>query len=75
MTKIWAQVFLKPQPTELPIGPGGGGTGLMVLPIIILAAMTLAIGLFPQPFLAIAESASAELLNPAKYVTAVLGAG
>ena len=75
MTKIWAQVFLKPQPTELPSGPGGGGTGLMVLPIIILAAMTLAIGLFPQPLLAIAESASAELLNPATYVTAVLGTG
>ena len=44
----------------------------MVIPIVVLAVMTVAIGLLPQPLLAVADRAAAELLDPAAYST-VLG--
>jgi multicomponent Na+:H+ antiporter subunit D len=72
MTKIWGEAFWKPHPdgavaaTEAPRA--------MVAPITALAACTVVIGLFAQPFLAVAERAAAELTEPARYITAVLGA-
>jgi len=72
MTKIWGEAFWKPHPdgvvaaTEAPRA--------MVAPIAALAACTVVIGLFAQPFLAVAERAAAELTEPARYITAVLGA-
>jgi formate hydrogenlyase subunit 3/multisubunit Na+/H+ antiporter MnhD subunit len=35
----------------------------MVAPILLLAALTVAIGLLPQPLLAVADRAAAELLD------------
>jgi len=43
----------------------------MLLPIGALAAITVAIGLFPEPFVAFAEDAAAQLLDPSAYVEAV----
>jgi multicomponent Na+:H+ antiporter subunit D len=76
MTKIWGQAFWKPHPTgAVPtLGSLPSGTRMaLILPIAALAAMTVAIGLFPEPFVQVAERAAAELLDPSDYIAAVLG--
>jgi multicomponent Na+:H+ antiporter subunit D len=76
MTKIWGQAFWKPHPggvvPSLASLPSGTRRALL-LPIAALAAMTVGIGLFPEPFVQLAERAAAELLDPSAYVAAVLG--
>ncbi|UEM04472.1 Na+/H+ antiporter subunit D [Skermanella rosea] len=78
MTKIWGEAFWKPH-------PGGDARvlsisdltrterTLLIGPIVVFAALTVAIGLWTQPFLDLATRASAELLAPAPYIEAVLG--
>ena len=72
MTKIWGEAFWKPHPDGAV--PATAAPRAMVAPIAALAACTVVIGLFAQPFLAVAERAAAELTEPARYITAVLGA-
>jgi len=72
MTKIWGEAFWKPHPDGAV--PATTAPRAMVAPIAALAACTVVIGLFAQPFLAVAERAAAELTEPARYITAVLGA-
>ena len=77
MTKIWAEAFWKPHPAgETPalalIEPGQ--RLVLLLPVAGLAALTVTIGLFPEPFVAFAERAAAQLLEPSDYLRAVLGA-
>jgi multicomponent Na+:H+ antiporter subunit D len=73
MTKIWGEAFWKPHPGGAV--PATAAPRAMVAPIAALAACTVVIGLFAQPFLAVAERAAAELTEPARYIRAVLGAG
>jgi multicomponent Na+:H+ antiporter subunit D len=59
-------------------GTPGGGSGRRALltlmaPVALLALLVLGIGLWAEPLVAVAERASAELLNPTLYVNAVLG--
>jgi multicomponent Na+:H+ antiporter subunit D len=72
MTKIWGEAFWKPHPGGAV--PATAAPRAMVAPIAALAACTVVIGLFAQPFLAVAERAAAELTEPARYIRAVLGA-
>ena len=77
MTKIWGRAFWKPHPTGLVpslslMSPGERVARLG--PIFGLAAITLAIGVWPEPFLELAMRSAGELLDPTAYVTAVLGA-
>ena len=75
MAKIWLAAFWKPAsraPAELPTLRGHATTWL---PVAALAAITVVMGLWPQPFLAVAERAAGELLDPSAYVDAVLGEG
>lgn len=77
MTKIWAEVFWKPHPEEISpkLSMIDGRTRIaMLLPVFVLAALTVTIGLFPEPFVIFAERSAAQLLDPAVYVQAVLGA-
>jgi multicomponent Na+:H+ antiporter subunit D len=46
---------------------------LMIAPVVALAALTVVIGLWSGPFLALAQASAHELLDPAGYVRAVLG--
>ncbi|MEX2501852.1 MAG: Na+/H+ antiporter subunit D [Trueperaceae bacterium] len=71
MTKIWQSAFWSPLPEGRTLGPRPPAT--MVAPVVGLAAVTLLIGFWGTPFLALAEAAAAELLDPAGYVAAVLG--
>ncbi|MDJ0667946.1 MAG: Na+/H+ antiporter subunit D [Desulfobacterales bacterium] len=75
MTKIWIAVFWEPPPeVEKPTPPGKEvGIGLpLLVPVMILAAMTVVIGLGAQPLMEVALAAADELLAPQQYVQAVL---
>lgn len=78
MTKIWAEVFWKKHPDgrEPRLSSIPARLRIMALgPIVGLAAMTVVIGLFPEPFLGYATTAADQLLNPEPYISAVLGEG
>jgi hypothetical protein len=80
MTKIWSEAFWKPlrpdQDTTLLETegiPGRAGVRVMMIPIILLATMTLIIGLWAGPFYDVSLVAAEELLDPSNYIQAVLG--
>ncbi len=75
MTKIWVNGFWKARPAsaEEPPPLTRPNRLLLLSPIICLAAITLAIGLWPGPLYDLAERAGHELMDPSKYVEAVLG--
>lgn len=74
MTKIWGEAFWKPAPAGASAAPlHGRERALLFAPIVLLAALTLGIGLYPAPLFAFSEAAARELLSPAAYVAAVLG--
>ncbi|MEM7075418.1 MAG: Na+/H+ antiporter subunit D [Pseudomonadota bacterium] len=78
MTKIWAAAFWEPHPEG--IDPAltrlePRTRAALLWPVAGLAALTLLIGVMPEPFVAFAERSSAQLLNPEAYIAAVLGAG
>lgn len=77
MTKIWAEVFWKPSPTvDAPTLRmlSNRDRVVLVLPMAVLAGLTIVIGLFPEPFVAFAERSAGQLLDPSSYVDAVMGA-
>jgi multicomponent Na+:H+ antiporter subunit D len=45
----------------------------MILPIGLLALITIIIGLYTEPFFALADRAAHQLMNPSEYIHAVLG--
>jgi multicomponent Na+:H+ antiporter subunit D len=73
MTKIWQAAFWSPVPEGRRLGPPPSRT--LLAPVAVLASITVIIGLWSGPFLALAEASAAELLDPAGYVRAVLGSG
>lgn len=77
MTKIWTEAFWKPHPdgAEPALSMLDGRTrAALLLPIAALAAMTITIGFFPEPFVAFAERAAVQLMEPDEYIRAVTGA-
>jgi multicomponent Na+:H+ antiporter subunit D len=78
MTKIWNEAFFKEDPREDLRLKGNQPrlfarqNILMVLPVMFLAAITLTIGFYPEPFFRIAEQAANELMNPSIYINSVL---
>ena len=79
MTKIWNEAFWKPQPEEATASneDTAGQTASLpastLWPVIVLAAVTVAIGASVGPLFVLATAAAEQLLNPAEYVRAVLG--
>ncbi len=84
MTKIWNEAFWKPQPPEsLPAATQTAmraaavskrkGLGTLIVPIAILAALTVCISLAAGPVFALATVAAEQLLDPAGYIRAVEG--
>lgn len=80
MTKIWNEAFWKDDPrgsenilvdsfAAVPVSK----KVLMFSPIIILALITIVIGLNAEPFFNIANNAAAQLFNPNEYISKVLG--
>lgn len=79
MLKIWNEAFWKEAPGELPAQAtqawrAGGPTRVaMLLPIATLAAVTLTIGLWSEPFVEFSLRAAHQMLDQTVYIEAVLG--
>jgi len=75
MTKIWGEAFWKPAPAPLADGTGASPrmNGWMLAPVVAMAALTVFIGLSPEPVFQLAQRAAEELLEPAAYVYTVIG--
>jgi multicomponent Na+:H+ antiporter subunit D len=83
MAKVWALAFWRAEPAPAsvsaaaaPLDPPAVGRRqrrLLVAPMAVLAAASMAIGLWAQPLVAFAERTADGLLEPDAYVTAVLG--
>jgi multicomponent Na+:H+ antiporter subunit D len=77
MTKIWAEAFWKAldeaDRRQQPATADRRALANMYLPIVLLAALTLTIGLAAAPFFALATDAARQLLDRPQYIEAVLG--
>jgi multicomponent Na+:H+ antiporter subunit D len=76
MLKIWTEAFWKPEPADddapasASVPPGRRLA--MLAPPVVLTALAVAIGLYPQPLLVTARTAAEQLLDRPAYV-ALLG--
>jgi multicomponent Na+:H+ antiporter subunit D len=80
MLKIWNEAFWKAAPEGSDVALRSWRTDrptriAMLTPIIALAAITLTIGLFVEPFVEFSMSAGEQLLDKHAYMDAVLGQG
>ncbi|MGJ8602609.1 MAG: Na+/H+ antiporter subunit D [Marivita sp.] len=76
MTKIWAQAFWEPHPDGIEpklSSLSGRDRAALLIPIAGLAALTVMIGVMPEPFVQFAQDSAAQLLDPSAYIAAVLG--
>ncbi len=76
MIKIWNEAFWKDSPSEDQkelIAIPALKKILLFLPIVLLALITITIGLNVEPFFDVAQKAADQLLNPQEYINAVLG--
>ena len=84
MVKIWNEVFWKALPEEnlVPeqetvVGDDGRmvkpSLWLMTLPVGVLAALSLLIGVFAEPLMGLMNTIGEQLMNPQGYIEAVLG--
>ena len=73
MLKIWNEVFWKdlPKSTAAAGALSAGERWARGIPIALLAAATLTIGLMPGPLYRVAERAAAQLLDPVATIEAV----
>lgn len=75
MTKIWGEAFWKAHPrSRQPVFAQIPARArlLLLLPVIALAAMTVVIGLVPDPFVQFATISAEQLIEPSNYVATVL---
>jgi multicomponent Na+:H+ antiporter subunit D len=74
MSKVWLQVFWKPDPAagKQPLGRRQPPR-LALVPIGAMAALTIAIGLLAQPVMELSTAAAEQLLNRDRYIHAVMG--
>ncbi|NDJ76347.1 MAG: Na+/H+ antiporter subunit D [Chloroflexi bacterium] len=75
MTKIWAEAFWKDRPgQDEAFQPLLSPQRIALLgPVIVLAALTVILGLGAEPLIDLGTEAAAQLLNPSEYIQAVLG--
>jgi multicomponent Na+:H+ antiporter subunit D len=72
MVKIWNEAFWKKQPGEEPKS-NAKLPFAMLLPVILLAAGTIVLGVFGDYFIEISIKSAEQLINPAEYINKVLG--
>ncbi len=75
MTKIWLKAFWGPEPSATPVQLQNPSRVFLFLPMILLASLTLGIGVMAQPVYELSLRAADQLLNPQLYIKAVLGEG
>jgi multicomponent Na+:H+ antiporter subunit D len=76
MCKIWLGAFWKPAPGTRQARQAGGREGwVRALAVTMLGLGTLGIGFWAEPLFAVSTHAAGQLLEPGRYVAAVLGEG
>ena len=77
MTKIWSQAFWKPEPdasaaarSRVPVS--GASESPLLVPVLVLTALTVLLGVFAEPALGLCARAADQLLGRDAYVRAVL---
>jgi len=83
MTKIWGEVFWKPQPeagapSHVQMAANPPVPWLMIIPIASLATLTLLVGVFAEPLFDIATRSAEQLLDPSGpggYIDTVMKTG
>lgn len=76
MIKLWNQAFWKPAPPlsqDVPVVQEKVLCKPMILPIVLLASLTILVGVGIGPVFEIAMRTGMQLFEPARYITAVLG--
>lgn len=73
MTKIWLEVFWKEPKEPLAASDLKAASPWMWAPVVALVVLALALGIFVEPALMVAQQSAAQLLDPASYVQAVFG--
>jgi len=73
MAKIWAGAFWKKTPETIKHQPKVRTPVSMIIPLVLMAAAVVSIGLYPGPLLSMAYIAAEQLLDPSAYIEAVLG--
>ncbi|MFY8216725.1 MAG: proton-conducting transporter membrane subunit, partial [Chthoniobacterales bacterium] len=76
MIKIWNEAFWKKPDANHPVNTvaiTGLQRWLLFSPVVILATLTVVIGLMPEFFFNYAMEAAHQLLDPTAYIEAVLG--
>jgi multicomponent Na+:H+ antiporter subunit D len=73
MMKIWTAVFWDAPPGGAEALPARPAPLLMVVPTVVLVALTVVIGLTAGPLLDLTTRAADDLLDPSAYIGAVLG--
>jgi multicomponent Na+:H+ antiporter subunit D len=71
MTKIWIEVFWKPAPEVRHPKKEKGNAWALLAPVLILASITVLMGIFAEPVYHVAEQASIQLLDPNLYIQSV----
>lgn len=74
MTKIWIEVFWKPAPIVKTLASEHKYPWCLIAPVLVLASLTLLLGVFTGPIYGIAEQAAFQLMNPNLYIQAVIPA-
>ena len=72
MARIWSEVFWDAHP-DGSAAVRGPLPAAMLAPLVVLAVSVVWIGVQAAPFVGLAETVAAEILDPAAYVAAVLG--
>jgi multicomponent Na+:H+ antiporter subunit D len=77
MLKIWTEAFWKPAPEEAVEYPKPAGLDLggWLIPILLLGALSVLLGIGAGPAFDLALRAGGQLMNPEAYIQAVLGGG
>jgi multicomponent Na+:H+ antiporter subunit D len=79
MGRLWMEVFWRENPLKeierqdffRQMSPGG--RALLVVPVVLLASVSLYIGFFAENVIAVSSHIAEELLDPSRYIEAVLG--
>ncbi|MEN9937578.1 MAG: hypothetical protein RLZZ387_4157 [Chloroflexota bacterium] len=75
VTRVWSEVFWKPnpRPRALALPRLSAQSAALWLPVAVLAASVVALGLAVGPAFALASVAGQQLFDPSAYIDAVLG--
>ena len=74
VAQVWGRAFMQTETSPLREASSVVTESLLNGPVVALAVVLFAVGLYAEPVFAFAQTAAGHLTNPAPYVQAVLGA-